>query len=222
MSRLTKLAWLLMVFIFLGLASCSGGKPTTDPSLAFTQIWQTVEVAQAQTALAASPTPSLTNTPAVSPTLLATNTPLFTNTPLLTNTPLPGAPSSTPFTIPTQQGTQPAGVDNFLFLGDVTFPDGAEVFPGAPFVKTWRVKNLGPSTWDHDYSLIFGWGGVGTNWNTTPPSYFTAIVLPGETLEISVSLMAPTTAGSYGASFRLQNDKGYNFGATLTVIVTVK
>jgi hypothetical protein len=47
-------------------------------------------------------------------------------------------------------------------------------------------------------------------------------IQPGETLEISVSLMAPTTAGSYGASFRLQNDKGYNFGATLTVIVTVK
>jgi len=216
MSRLTKLTWLLMAFILFGLAACGGGTPTTDPSLAITQIWQTVEVAQTQTALAASPTPSITNTPAVSPTLQATNTPL------ITNTPLPGVPSATPFTISTPAGTQSAACDNAIGITDVTYPDGSEVVAGAPFIKTWRVKNLGPCTWDQDYSLIFGWGGVGTNWNTTRPSYFTAIVLPGETLEISVTLTAPTAAGNYAASFRLQNNKGYNFGPVQTVVVTVK
>jgi hypothetical protein len=104
----------------------------------------------------------------------------------------------------------------------VTYPDGAEVFAGAPFDKTWKVKNLGPSTWNKNYRLIFGWGGVGTTWNTTPSSHLTASVLPGESIEITVTLKAPTATGSYGASFRLQNDKGYNFGDTLTVIVIVK
>ncbi len=216
MSHLTKLTWLLMAFILLGLAACGGRTPTTDPSLAMTQIWQTVEVKQTQTALAATSTPSITNTPAVSPTLQATNTPL------ITNTPLPGTPSATPFTISTPAGTQSAACDNALYIADVTYPDGSEVFPGAPFIKTWRVKNLGPCTWDQDYRLIFGWGGDGTNWNTAPPSYFTEIVLPGETIDISITLTAPSAAGNYAAAFRLQNDKGYNFGDSLTVLVTVK
>ncbi len=216
MSRLIKLTWLVTAFILFWLAACGGGTPTTDPSLAYTQIWQTVEVAQTQTALAASPTPSSTNTPAVS------STPGASNTPLLTNTPLPGVPSATPFTISTPAGTQSTTCDNAVGVTDVTYPDGSEVVAGAPFVKTWRVKNLGPCTWNQNYILIFGWGGTGTNWNTTPPSHFTAIVLPGETLDISVTLTAPTTAGNYGASFRLQNDKGYNFGPVQTVVVTVK
>jgi hypothetical protein len=216
MSRFAKLTWFTVVFILFGLTACGGGTPTNDPSLVYTQIWQTVEAAQTQTALAASPTPRITNTPTVSPTLRATNTPL------LTNTSLPGVPSATPFTISTSAGTQSAACDNAIFISDVTYPDGAEVVAGAPFIKTWKVKNTGPCTWDQDYRLVFGWGGVGTNWNTTPPSQFTAIVLPGETLEISVTLKASTTAGNYAAFFRLQNDKGFNFGPSLTVVVTVK
>lgn len=216
MSRFTKHPWLLMAFTLFGLAACGGGAPTTDPSLAYTQVWKTVEVAQTQTALAASPTPNITNTPSVSPT------PQATNTPLITNTPLPGVPSATLYTISTPAGTQSAACDNAVGITDVTYPDGSEVTAGAPFVKTWRVKNLGPCNWDQDYHLIFGWGGVGTNWNNTQPSYFTAIVLPGETIDISVTLKAPTAAGSYAAAFRLQNDKGYNFGPPQTVVVTVK
>jgi hypothetical protein len=216
MSRLPRFTWLLMAFILPGLAACGGGTPTTDPSLAMTQIWKTVEVARTLTAQAVSPTPSVTNTPAVS------LTPQVTNTPLITDTQLPGVPSATPFTIPTAAGTHTAGCDNATFITDVTFPDYAEVVGGAPFTKTWRVQNSGPCTWNQNYRLIFGWGGVGTNWNTTPPTYLPVTVLPGDRIEISVTLTAPTTAGNYGAFFRLQNDKGYNFGPSLTVVVTVK
>jgi len=216
MSRLIKPTWLLVACILFGLAACGGGTPTTDPSLAYTQIWETVEVAQTQTALAVSPTPSVTYTPTVSPT------PQASNTPLITNTPLPGVPSATPFILSTSAGTQSAACDNATFITDVTYPDGAELVGGASFVKTWQVKNIGPCTWNQDYILIFGWGGVGTNWNTTQPSHFTAVVLPGETLEISVTLKAPEAAGNYAVAFRLQNDKGFNFGPSLTVLVTVK
>ena len=216
MSRFTKITWLLVAFLSFGLAACGGGTPTSDPSLAMTQIYRTVQVAQTQTALSASATPSITNTPAVS------STPLITNTPLLTNTPLAGASTATPFTLSTPAGTQATACDNAGSITDVTFPDYTEVFPGAPFTKTWRVQNIGPCTWNQDYSVIFGWGGIGTNWNTTPPSYFTAVVLPGESIEVSVILMAPTTPGDYAAAFRLQNDNGFNFGTTLTVVVTVK
>jgi hypothetical protein len=216
MSRLNKIAWLFLAFALIGLAACGGGSPTTDPSLAYTQIWQTVAAAQTQTALYASPTPQISNTPSISPT------PHATNTPLLTSTLLPGVPSATSFSISTLVGTQSAACDNAGFIDDVTYPDYSEVAVGTSFLKTWRIKNLGPCTWNQDYRLIFGWGGVGTNWNTTPPSLFTAIVLPGETLDVSVTLTAPTTGGDYAATFRLQNDKGYNFGPSLTVVVTAK
>jgi len=215
MTRYTKLTWFLTVLLF-GLTACGGGKSTSDPSLALTQVYQTIEVAQTQTSLAASPTPEISSTPTLSPT------PQNTNTPLLTYTPMPGVPSATQFTLSTPGGSQPAACDNAVGVSDVTYPDGAEVMAGAPFDKTWRVKNRGPCNWDQDYRIIFGWGGEGTNWSTTPPSHFTAVVLPGETIDITVTLKAPTAPGNYGASFRLQNAKGFNFGPVQTVIVTVK
>jgi len=209
MSRFAKLAWLWMVFIFLGLAACGIGSPTTDPSLVFTQIWQTVEVAQAQTALAASPTPSITNTPAVSPTLQATNTPL------ITNTPLPGVPTATPFSLSTITLTGPhsAACDNANFVKDVTIPDGTEVPAGSTFVKTWGFKNLGPCTWTTSYHLVFSYmSDSGKNGVFLPPSpvSFPNTVLPGEGVEISVSLTAPTKAGTYQIVFVLQNNKGFS------------
>ena len=201
MSRFAKLTWFLMVFILFGLAACGGGTPTTDPSLAFTQIWQTVEVAQAQTALAASPTPSLTNTPAVTPTMQETNTPL------------PGVPSATPITTSMPTGTLSAACDNANFVNDMTIPDGTEELAGSTFVKTWRFKNLGPCTWTTSYHLFFSYvSDSGKNGVFTPPApvIFPKSVLPGEEVDISVTLTAPTKAGTYQVFFVLQNDKGYN------------
>jgi hypothetical protein len=210
MLRLTKLSWLLVAIILCGLEACGGGTPINDPSVALTEIWHTVEVAQTQTALAVSPTPSFTITPAVSPTMQATSTLL------------PGVASATPLKTSTSVGTLPPACDNYLFIDDVTYPDGSEVVASAPFDKTWRIQNSGPCSWNQNYMLIFGWGGAGTNWNTAPGSKFGANVLPGEMLEITVTLTAPATAGTYQGAFRLQNDKGVNFGAELTVVVIVK
>ncbi|MCX6035451.1 MAG: NBR1-Ig-like domain-containing protein [Chloroflexi bacterium] len=207
MSRLTKLTWLLVAFILFGLVACGGGTPTTDPSLAFTQIWQTVEAAQAQTALASSATPSFTNTPATPESLQATNTPL------ITNTLLPGVPSATPHTISTPTGAQPAACDNANFVSDVTIPDGSEELAGSTFVKTWRFKNLGPCIWTTSYHLVFSYvSDSGKNGAFTPPApvSFPKTVSPGEEVDISVTLTAPTKAGTYQAVFVLQNDKGYN------------
>jgi hypothetical protein len=209
MSRLTNFTLLLLVFIIIGLAACSGGTPTTDPSLVLTQIWQTVEVAQAQTALAASATPSITNTPALNETQQATNTPL------ITNTLLPGVPSATPFSISTSTpgATRSAACDNANFVKDVTIPDGTEVPAGSTFVKTWRFKNLGPCTWTTSYHLLFSYmSDSGKNGVFEPPAPvgFPNTVLPGEEVELSVTLTAPTKAGTYQIVFVLRNNKGFS------------
>jgi hypothetical protein len=219
MTRLMKTSWLLMALLLLGLTACGGNAtavPTTDPNLVYTQIWQTVEAAQTETALVMPPTEMPTSTLEPSPTLE------MTNTPLITDTSQPGAPTNTPFSLPTAVTTQQTSCDNATFIADVTIPDGTVVKDDTGFVKTWSVKNTGPCTWDQDYKLVFGWGGVGTNWNTAAAVYFTEVVLPGESLEISISLLAPDKPGNYAAAFRLQNDKGFNFGPSLTVVVEVK
>ncbi len=206
MSRFIKLTWLLMAFALLGLASCGGGAPTTDPSLAFTQAWQTVAVAQTQTALAVSPTPSITSTPEMLPTRQATNTPL------ITSTALPGTPSATPFTISTPAGTQSTACDNANFIKDVTIPDGDVMTAGETFIKTWRFKNMGPCTWTTGYHLVFSYvsdSGKNGIFSAPAPVGFPQTVLPGEEVDISVTLTAPTKADSYTAVFVLQNDKGY-------------
>lgn len=207
MSRFSKLIWLLMAFIIVGLSACGGGAPTTDPSLAYTQIWLTVEVAQTQTALASSPTPSATITPAVSPT------PKITNTPLLTNTPLTAIPSATHFSISTPSGSKPASCDNANFVKDVTIQDGEEVAAGTTFIKTWRFKNLGPCTWTTGYHLVYSYmSDTGKDGVLTPPApvAFPKEILPGEEMDISVTMKAPTKPDSYQVVFVLQNDKGYS------------
>jgi len=213
MMRKQKTIWLLAVVFLVSLAACGGNAteaPTQDPNAVITQLMQTVVVAQTQTALAVSPTPSLTPTPEM------TNTPLISNTPEIT------AATNTPFTLPTAATTPQAGCDNFTFISDVTIPDGTVITRDTDFVKTWRVMNDGPCTWNSNYRLIWGWGGDGTNWATESPILFGVEVLPGNTLDISITLHAPADAGNYTGVFRLQNDNGYNFGTTLTVVIEVK
>ncbi len=84
------------------------------------------------------------------------------------------------------------------------------------------MKNLGPCTWSTRISPYLWLGGSWNELEYNPVFAFTATVLPGETIEISVTLTAPTAAGNYAAAFRLQNDNGYNFGPAQTVVIVVK
>ena len=215
MTMTLRRYFLAAALLMIGTAAC-GGPSTPDPALAYTKIWETVAIAQTQTAQAVSPTPNPTETPSVTETQAATKTPL------LTSTPQPGTPSATTFSLPTQAGTQAPGCDNAVGVKDVTYPDYSEVPAGASFLKTWRIENLGPCTWNDDYIIIFGWGGVGTEWSKTPAVHFNDTILPGETLDITVELSAPTIAGTYAGAFRLQNDQGFNFGPEQTVVIVVK
>ncbi len=221
MSRLTKFAWLFTAVIMLSLTACGGGAaptPTLDPAAVYTAAVETAYAQLTLTALAATNTPEPTSTPAattIAPTQAPTNTPLITDTPLAGLTPLP---TNTPFSLtpiaPTQQSC-----DNFLFLGDVTIPDGSIMNPGEVFDKTWEVQNTGPCTWNKDYLLAFGWGEVMSN---TYWAYFTSVdVKPGEVIEITVRLTAPTSPGEYNGFWRLQNDRGTKFGIALTVVIKV-
>jgi len=225
MKRLKKIAWLLIALPLLGLSACGGGSaaatPTVDSAPVFTQIASTALALQTQTVLAM---PTATSTPQVSP---ASET---TNTPLITDTPLPGASSTlapataTPLSLNTPLATTQASCDNMAYVADVTIPDGYVAARGETMKKTWTLKNLGPCTWTQGYKLIYGWGGQGTDWNTTQPVNLSKVVAQGETIDVTVTLTAPSAAGEYVAVFKLQNDKGFNFppGQQVTIDIVVK
>lgn len=221
MQRLTKIAWLWMFLAMLGLSACTGGSPAATPSvdsaLIFTQIASTALALQTQTVLAM---PTATSTPQVSPTTHTTNTPIITATSL----PGTGPATATPLALTTPLATSQTSCDNMQYMADVTIPDGYVAAHGEVMKKTWRVQNLGPCTWNQDYVLAFGWGGQGTDWNTTSPAHLSKLVAPGETIDITVTLSAPSTPGEYVGTFKLQNDKGFNFppGQQLTIDIVVK
>jgi hypothetical protein len=91
----------------------------------------------------------------------------------------------------------------------VTIPDNTRVLPGQSFVKTWRLRNSGTCTWTDDYDLVFVEGHRLGAPNEIP---LDGPVAPGETVDVSVSLVAPAGDGTYQGKWQLRNDEGQRFG----------
>ena len=116
-----------------------------------------------------------------------------------TNTPVPTSTQIPPVTY----------CDWVAFVKDVNFPDGTVVAPGETFTKVWRLKNRGTCTWTSDYMLVFS---SGTQMGGTTAVRLPGTVLPGQTVDISVTLTAPTGEGPYTSNWMLRNPSGALFG----------
>ncbi|MGB9672797.1 MAG: NBR1-Ig-like domain-containing protein [Anaerolineales bacterium] len=198
-----KLSSKINLFVFsvslcLSLAACNMPRrgATTTPSGAalYTAAAQTVAAQLVQatlfpaTATQAEPPISL-NTPTLFPT--ATEVP-----PTPTNTLIP--PTATPLPC-----------DRVKFIKDITYPDNSVVDPGATFTKTWRLQNVGACTWSPQYALVFVAGDpMGTPAAVPLPKY----VASGETVDVSVTLTAPTAGGTYKGEYKLRNASNAIFG----------
>jgi len=172
---------LLLTVILLILSACnlpSSAPATEEPNAVFTAAAQTVQ---------AQITPSLSFSTPTIPAILPTNT--------------AAAPSPTARPISTVPPT--AMCDLAQFVRDVTIPDGSTFAPGAAFTKTWRLRNAGTCTWS-GYSLVFESGdAMGGASPTTIGS-----VGPGQEVDVSVNLTAPSTNGSYRGFWRIRNGSG--------------
>ncbi len=105
---------------------------------------------------------------------------------------------------------QAAGVCNAAqFVSDVTIPDGTYITGGAAFVKTWRIKNVGTCTWDVSYSLVFD---SGTQMGSTAAVPMPKFVSPGQSVDLTVTMTAPTGAGTYRGYWKLRSSSGQTFG----------
>lgn len=96
------------------------------------------------------------------------------------------------------------------FIADVTIPDGTNFTPGTAFKKTWRIKNIGTCTWNSsDVSLIFDSGErMGAPASLALPTN----VGPGQTVDITVDMTAPSNAGHYFGYWKFKSNSGGPFG----------
>lgn len=124
------------------------------------------------------------------------------------------APSST-FEIPTYTpegagAPTPEVCDQVKFVKDVTIPDEMDLAPGESFTKTWRLQNAGSCPWGIGYLLYFESGDIMDGPSSRDLTSET--ILPGETLDISIDLVAPQETGTYQGFWKLRNVKGESFG----------
>ncbi len=102
------------------------------------------------------------------------------------------------------------------FIGDVTIPDNTVLSSGAAFSKTWRVQNTGTCAWNN-YRLVFSSGNIMGGISPT----MLGQVAAGATTDITLNLIAPTSNGTYGSTWKIQAADGTLFGTDLTVIIII-
>lgn len=135
---------------------------------------------------------------------------------------LPAATQSpTATSLPTQAGTATStsiamisvqtGTDRATFIKEA-YPDYASVAPGKKFVKTWDIKNIGSNTWNTNYKLIVDATPQNDSLGSPAEVNFGQDVSPGETVTLSIPLVAPMVSGTYSVYWKLQNDRGKTFG----------
>ena len=116
--------------------------------------------------------------------------------------------------------------DALAFVGDLNLDDNnmqspPVMSPGQAFRKGWRVKNIGTCTWTNGYSLNYVTGNVSAAQmgGTTVP--VRGQVMPGQSYDFWVDLVAPTTPGVYQGFWEMRNDMGEPFGQRVWVGITI-
>lgn len=199
-KKLSGLTLLTVVALLLTACGGSSKEPTPtplNPNLIAAQAIATFSMGLTQTAFA-QPSNTPTLTPVPTNTVLSTFAPLGTNTPSVAGT---------------------SACDVSVFITDVTIPDGTLMAPGQNFDKTWRLQNSGTCSWTASYKAVFTGSGNGQLGGISTP--IGKVVGPGETVDVTVEFVAPTSAGDYVSWWKLQNDAGVFFGTPFSVAIKV-
>lgn len=189
----------LLITLLALLTACNmpGARSDATTTIDATQAYQTIEAILTQDA---TQKPS-TTTPS-SPTVTITP-------PILPGT---ATPSATPTRTSLPTSTSPVTQCDQAAPGvpiDVTIPDDTKMQPGQTFTKVWRLQNSGTCNWTKNYSVaVFSGEAMGAPTSVPMPSN----VAPGQSVDISVDLVAPQTAGTYQGNWKLRNATGTWFG----------
>ena len=95
------------------------------------------------------------------------------------------------------------------FIEDLNIPDDTLFAPEASFEKGWRLRNNGTCPWTTSYSLQF----ASEDQMSAPDSIpLTSVVVPGQTVDLTASFVAPVEFGTYRSNWVLSNGNGARFG----------
>jgi hypothetical protein len=83
------------------------------------------------------------------------------------------------------------------------------MMPGDHFVKTWRLVNAGSCTWTPDYALVWF---SGDDLSSLHEAKLGQSVSPGQSVDLSVEMVAPNEARTYRSYWKLRNATGKLFG----------
>jgi len=208
-----KMKSTLVIMALLGLtllAACSSATPTVAP----TADLGSVRTEAAATVLA-QVTQELALTPSETPLPTATAIPQATNTPGPTQ-----APSATATASGTAAVTETAAAvtDNKAKYVSQSVTDGTIFQPGETFTMTWRIQNVGVTTWKPTYMLRFY---SGNNFGAPNEIPIDKEVPPGQTLDITLDMTAPTTPGEYRSDWVMSTDARGNFKEPVYLLITV-
>lgn len=126
----------------------------------------------------------------------------------------PTVPAATPTANPALASCSYA----MAYVTDLSIPDGQPISAGAGFTKSWRIKNTGSCAWTTDFYFGFVSGSQmsGANW------YMPTAVYPGNTVDISIPMVAPSAAGTYQGNWQLMTPQGKGIGYQLWVQIVVQ
>jgi hypothetical protein len=181
-SRLINLLVLLSLLAATGCNLPTGTRP--DEDAASTAAAQTVQAQMTQ---------SVPSIPTVTSTFPVIRTPVI--------------PTLVP-TATTVYYTATSSCDVAQFVSDVTIPDGTTVTAGQAFTKTWRFRNAGTCSWTPSYSVVYS---SGNQMGGPSTQALAGNVNPGQTVDISVNLTAPSTPGDYTGYWKMRNSSGVLF-----------
>jgi hypothetical protein len=106
---------------------------------------------------------------------------------------------------------------NASFVADITIPDDTIMTAGASFVKGWRIENSGTCDWGPGFELVF----VSGEQMGGPASVPVPPTPAGDTVDVSVDLVAPIAYGTHRGDWRIRSDEAQMFGSTFWVQVVV-
>jgi hypothetical protein len=207
-----------MIGIWLGLlllSACKASTPTSTPTIdlnpfrtevastVLAQVTQTLALMPSATPI---PSPTVTPVPSLTATLAASSTPAQPTT--TSAGPQATSASETPGT-PT---------DDLAEWVSQSVADGTVFTPGEAFTMTWRLKNVGTSTWTPAYLFRFYSGNA---FGAPQEILLGQEVPPGETVDISISMKAPTTLGDYRSDWVMSNELRSNFKQPVFIEITV-
>jgi hypothetical protein len=205
-SLLTVIVWLgvalgLIFLLWQVITRISGRNlPVSTATPNLTQVYETI--AAMLTTQQTSTATAIAQTVTPSPTVRLTQT-SSTPQPSPMTTVTPGGITQT--SIPEVLCDQAAAGNPI----DITIPDDSLISPGQSFIKTWKLVNSGSCTWTTSYSTNFFYG---DRMDAPESVLFQETVLPAQSVEISIEMVAPITAGTYQGNWKLRNSSGVLFG----------